>query len=183
MKKLMFFLCILLGLQTANAQIKWQTWGNPNQINAVCEDGNYIWVGTSDGLVKRHKNGTYVALYNRDNSGILNNNITSLTLDQKGSLWIGIMGAGISKFDGTNWTNFTTENSGLSDNQVISIVIDPAGIKWIASYNKGLIKYNDTTWTTYDTSITKLPFTGIYTIAIDQLGNKWLTSQYIGLIS
>ncbi|MCP3925077.1 MAG: two component regulator propeller domain-containing protein, partial [Desulfobacterales bacterium] len=67
--------------------------------------------------------GTNWIVYNTSNSGLPDNNITSIAIDISGNIWFGTIN-GIAKFNGTNWTVYNTSNSGLPDNNVLSITID-----------------------------------------------------------
>ena len=54
-------------------------------------------------------------------------------------LWCGT-NAGVSKYDGTTWTNYDAED-GLIDNNVHSIGIDSAGNYWFGTEN-GVSKFD-----------------------------------------
>jgi len=96
---------------------------NGNRINAIAEEGNTMWIGTGGGLVSIDKTTGAPTFYNRANSGLPDNIVTSIVIDGSGTKWIGT-NSGLAKFDGTNWTVYNTTNSGLPDNYVTSIAID-----------------------------------------------------------
>jgi ligand-binding sensor domain-containing protein len=111
--------------------------------------------------------------------GLVSNYVNAIALDAEGNAWFGtglysypdhrFLGGGLSKFDGTNWTNYTTDE-GLVNNNVNSIAIDKEGNKWFACgalYWGGVSKFDGTNWTTIMES------SPITTIAIDAQGNKW----------
>jgi ligand-binding sensor domain-containing protein len=116
--------------------------------------------------------GTIWTVYNTSNSGLPDNNVTSIAIDDSGNKWIATEG-GLAKFDGTNWTVYTTSNSGLPSNYLTSILIDGSGNKWIGT-SSGLAKFDGTNWTTYTTSNSGLPGNYLTSIFIDGSGNKWI---------
>ena len=108
-------------------------------------------------------------IYNTSNSELPENKIKSITMDGKGTIWLGTAGDGVVKFDGKNkWQTYNESNSGNPGNHVDSIAIDQNGNIWIATGN-GVAKFDgDTTWTVYTTSNSGLPDNDTYPIAIDR---------------
>ena len=153
----------------------------PN-VKVVSIDGqNNVWVGTDGGLSKF--DGENWKTYNKANSGIPFNTITSVATDTQGNKWIGMtpywngstnVGGGLAKLDGTTWTVYNTSNSGLPENYVLSIAIDGSVNKWIGTFGGGLAKFNGTIWTVYNSLNSGLPDNVVWSIAIDGLGNKWI---------
>ncbi len=86
--------------------------------------------------------------------------------------------AGLSKFDGVNWTNLTSTD-GLVDNYINCVAADNAGNIWIGTSN-GLSKFNGTTFQNFTTE-QGLPDNSINHIAIDISGNIWIAT-YSGLV-
>lgn len=174
MKKsfLIFIVIITAFFSESSAQLKFINYACPNEITALAEDGNYIWIGTKGGLYKRHKSGTFVASYNTQN-GLIDNNINCITIDNAGNKWIGTSN-GVAKFDGTQWTNYNTGNSGLPGNSVFCITIDSWGNKWFGTTYNGVAKYNDSTWTVFNSSNSGLQNDNIYALCIDGAGRKWV---------
>ncbi|MCB2220255.1 MAG: T9SS type A sorting domain-containing protein [Bacteroidetes bacterium] len=110
-------------------------------ITTMVFDGNgKLWIGThGDGLLT-FENGNLV-VYNTSNSGLPDNGITSLAIEDNEVVWIGT-DSGLSAFDGINWNTYNTSNSGLAHNHINSIVTDQNGSKWIGTYN-GLAVFNE----------------------------------------
>ncbi len=67
--------------------------------------------------------------------------VFSIIQDNKGRIWAGTIGGGISIFDGKEFTNLTIEN-GLSGNKIYSLFCDKKGKIWIGT-NNGLNCYSD----------------------------------------
>ncbi len=69
------------------------------------------------------------------------NYIISLAVDSRGVVWCGTWGAGLARFDGRTWRNFTTAD-GLPSTHIFMLHIDRDGILW-AGTSKGLVKVLD----------------------------------------
>ncbi|MFA5859070.1 MAG: SBBP repeat-containing protein [Elusimicrobiota bacterium] len=150
---------------------EWQNYTNPNDINCLVREGNYLWYATRGGVVKWNINDNTYQLYTPANSGLANDYVNSITIDSAGTKWFGTS-TGVSKFDGTAWTTYTTANSGLGNNYVNSIAIDSAGTKWFGT-SSGVSKFDGTTWTTYTTANSGLARNYVNSIVIDSTGTKW----------
>ncbi len=72
--------------------------------------------------------------------------ILSLAADASGHVWVGTW-AGLSRFDGQQWTTFTTED-GLVDGEIYSLAVDGQGQVWAGSLN-GLSRFDGQRWTSY----------------------------------
>ncbi|OQA91071.1 MAG: Two component regulator propeller [Elusimicrobia bacterium ADurb.Bin231] len=147
----------------------WVNYTNPNYVQCVGREGNYLWMGTAGGVVKWNTTNDTYRLYTTID-GLANNDVNSIAIDSAGNKWFGT-NSGVSKFDGTNWTTYTTAN-GLADNDVNSIAIDSSGNKWFGTYG-GVSKFDGTSWVTYSTSTSGLANNPVVSIVIDSSGNKW----------
>ena len=65
-------------------------------ILAITEDGDFLWVGTNYGLSKLHKSSGEIIEYIDSIPGTEGKEITSLTVDAHGNLWIGTHGSGVA---------------------------------------------------------------------------------------
>ena len=152
---------------------QWLNYTNGDHISALVEDGNYMWIGTGGGgLVQLDKNTGILTFYNKTNSDLPNNFVTSLVHESNGTKWIGTWD-GLAAFDGANWTVYDISNFGLPYNVVSTLAIDGNGTKWIGT-NDGLAAFDGTNWTVYNTSNSGLPDNNIRSLAIDGNGTKWI---------
>jgi ligand-binding sensor domain-containing protein/two-component sensor histidine kinase len=94
--------------------------------------------------------------------------------DQRGNLWFGMDGTGMTKYDGVNFYNYTTRE-GLVENTVISIVEDKKGNIWFGTYG-GVSKFDGTKFTEYtkDQGMLKSQVSSIYE---DHDENMWFNSE------
>ncbi|MFC2154918.1 two-component regulator propeller domain-containing protein [Acidobacteriota bacterium] len=76
--------------------------------------------------------------------GLAQSQVCALYQAGNGYLWIGTLGGGVSRFDGTTFENFTKKD-GLPDNQVVAIFEDGKGNIWFGTY-KGVSRYDGITF-------------------------------------
>jgi ligand-binding sensor domain-containing protein len=145
-----------------------------NDIHSLKADtsGN-LWISfyggsgqTLTGLTKF--DGSTWTVYDTTNSAILSNYIYDIQIDKKNNIWLSCAG-GISKFDGTAFTNYILPVSG-------SLVIEDSANVWIGVNGYGLYNFNPLTGTlvNYDLSNSSIPSNYISCIDIDTNGIIWL---------
>lgn len=84
-----------------------------------------------------------------DTSSILSfDRITAIIQDQKGGIWFGRDGFGITRLYQNQFQQFTRE-SGLSDNSIHSLMEDQYGNVWIGTMYGGLSRWHDGNFTRY----------------------------------
>jgi ligand-binding sensor domain-containing protein len=167
-----FTLLVFISSFSLSQTQEWIVFTSGKYINCLADEGQYLWVGTTGGLVKLNKTTGEFIIYNKGNSKLPNNRALAIAIDGQGNKWIGTYG-GLAKFDGVNWTVYNTSNSDLPSDTVFAIAIDGQGNKWIGTY-RGLVKFDGVNWTVYNTSNSKLPDNYVRAIAIDGGGNKWI---------
>jgi len=173
MKKLLISLIILSLIIPLSAQLTFTNYSNQNAIEALAEDGNYIWIGTTGGLLKRNKStGALVAKYMMSD-GMVSNDIAALAIDQQGNKWI-CTSSGVSKFDGSTFTNYQN-GDGLLGNDVRGIAIDVSGNIWFGT-TIGVSMFNGDHWKTFPTTH------GVMDIATDESGTLWAATWSGGAV-
>lgn len=89
--------------------------------------------------------------YTDSTSGLANNGVNCLDVAANDVLWFGTQ-AGVSVFDGNNWTTHSTNTDvGFVYDVVTAIRVMSNGDVWIGS-DFGAAQYDGTSWTTYTTS-------------------------------
>ena len=183
MKKSFLLLIATIGFigVTITQNPQWKNYTNGDNIKALIEDEYDLWVGTSMGLVNLDKTAGTPTFYNKVNSGLPNNNITTLTIDEYGSNWIGT-NDGLAKFD-TNWIIYNSSNSGLPNDIIYAVAIEGNGTKWIGTLSNGLVKFDGISWTEYNSANSGMPNDWVYSIAIDsENGSKWIGTPGDGVV-
>ena len=90
-------------------------------------------LGSSSQAARHHQTdeGTWTT-YNTSNSGLANNYVYVIAIDEEGNKWFGTWGGGVSKFDGTAWATYTVENTSQRGDQVTIVTNDtPVGSEWV----------------------------------------------------
>ncbi|MBI5206727.1 MAG: choice-of-anchor D domain-containing protein [Candidatus Firestonebacteria bacterium] len=173
------------------------------------DNSNNKWMLVNDYDLKEFKlvkfDNTNWYIYNIADSIIDSGYPGKIAVDKLNNVWISIsfkedndgnvisdnngnlIGGGLAKFDGANWTFYNKDNSGLTTNWITSIAIDKDDNLWLGNLPQpkisyggqvtysggGLVKFNGTDFTIYDTSNSLLPGNFIVYIKIDNNGNVW----------
>jgi two-component system, sensor histidine kinase ChiS len=103
--------------------------------------------------------------------GLNQDDISAIVQDRAGNLWIGTYGAGIVRFDGSNFSHFD-EKTGLPDNHVLSLFIDNDGLVWVGTRLGGLIRFDGRNYTIFNEQ-SGLNNNSIEAIYQDTEGNYW----------
>ena len=121
---------------------------NITAVNDIAFDAqNNMWLATDEGLWKY--NGTVWTEWNTGNSAIVDNHVTSIEINESGTVFVSSFGAfgnvngGISIYDGNTWSSITMENSGLPGEQIDDIDLDSRGNLWINTFTKGVTVYRN----------------------------------------
>jgi ligand-binding sensor domain-containing protein len=119
---------------------KWDRWNHANGLGAPYEKvRNDIDFKNDPSKVSQHhaKQKKEMGLQGVD-VAYNPNYVVSMAVDRDGVVWAGTWGAGLARFDGRQWTNYT-KAEGLPGNHVFMLHIDPRGRLWIGT-NNGLAK-------------------------------------------
>lgn len=98
------------------------------------------------------------------------NFVLAIAVDGNNHKWFGTWGAGLSRFDGKTWKNYTMRD-GLAGNFISDILVDQDGRLWIATEG-GISVFDGTRWQSF-TKLDGLLEEEIFTIEVDQAGRKW----------
>ena len=69
------------------------------------------------------------------------NYIISMVVDRNGDVWCGTWGAGLARYDGKSWKNYTMAD-GLPGNHIFELNLDQDGKMWVGTSN-GLARYDN----------------------------------------
>jgi ligand-binding sensor domain-containing protein len=184
-----------------------------NGVTALLVVDDLLWVATQGGVSVLDYGGTphdkaddQWATYTQYNSGLTDNDTSSLAIDGAGRIWIGTdqksgsseVGYGVSVLDANatpfdysddTWTTFTTDN-GLVHNAVRTVATVGSSAAWfgtkegLSSLEYGSSPYNssDDRWTTYTTSEC-LAGNSVYAVARAGSEETWMgTDQGLSLL-
>jgi ligand-binding sensor domain-containing protein len=120
---------LLLSASIAGSQT-WKSYTSTQEARVLLNDGNYLWIGTTGGLIKFDKISETHQLYTKD-SGLSSSTIQCLHKDANDNLWVGTDN-GLSMFDGSEWKSFYTETSDLPIYYIRDVTSDSDGNLYIA---------------------------------------------------
>ena len=111
-------------------------------------------------------------------NGLAGNNVNDMLEDRSGNIWFATHHKGVSRYDGTKFTNFTTDGV-ITGEEVWSLFEDSKGNIWFPAENAGVYKYDGKKFTNF-TEADGLQSNAIQTIYEDASGTIWL-GGYLGL--
>lgn len=104
--------------------------------------------------------------------GLPSQSLKSVVQDQQGYMWLGTQ-FGLSRFDGTTFTNYNTQNSPfLPSNGVNKLLVDSSGLLWVST-KSGLVVINPATFAAQEFNI-KGP---VRDILEDSKGSIWIAAN------
>jgi ligand-binding sensor domain-containing protein len=119
-----------------------------NQINSVYIDDTIQVYATDCGAALHFSEFTkWDWLIYTTREGLVHDTVLSAVRDHSGSWWFGTAG-GVSRLDGSIWTNYTYETDDLVSDRIKFMAVDPAGSVWAAS-DEGLSRYMNGRWISY----------------------------------
>ena len=171
--KIITIILLLFPVSSFSQTNEWVNFTCGLDILALEEEGDYLWIGTlGGGLIKMNKITGEIIHFDKANSGLPDNNVSTITIDAEGNKWIGTHYGGIAKFDGINWITYNTINSQLPVDYINDITIDILGNKWISTSAGGLVAFNGINWVIYNKSNFSLPEDYVNAVVIDDQNNK-----------
>jgi len=121
---------------------------------AIIQDNEgYLWLGTSNGLYRFNpKNETFQPYIHDANipSSLSKGQVTAITIDSQGNLWVGTFRDGLNRFDPNTETfeHFrydANDDNSLSSDEVRAIAGDNQGNIWVGTIRNGLNRFNPAT--------------------------------------
>ncbi len=148
----------------------WKDNSNGVFIHPSVIDGDYLWIGGEDGLLRVHIDTNRSERFTTSD-GLISNSVQAIAIDRLGFKWIGT-DRGVSQFDGkSNWVTYDSID-GLPGNVINCIVVDPTDNIWFGT-DKGLAFYDRKKFTVRTTR-QGLPSDNVTSIAIDANRVLWI---------
>jgi ligand-binding sensor domain-containing protein len=135
-----------------------------DNVRAIAETRNAsgrrtLWIGTRSGGLAGLSQGTWTT-YDRNNSGLWNNDVVSLLASGDGNtLWIGTNGGGVGRMYLGPWSFFSSRNAPFDG--FVTAVAETTGrtgssYTWLGT-SSGLLKWDGAQWTKYAALNSGLP--------------------------
>ena len=107
---------------------------------------------------------------------VIRNNITAVTIDSQGRLWLGLLNEGVvHSANLVTWTQFGT-TEGLGSEEVLDVLAASNGDVWVATAN-GVSRIAGDTVSTYTTGNSALPADGVNALAETADGRVWAATD------
>ncbi len=174
----------------------WTSWAIGALVRALAIDPSYVWIGTTDGVIRYHRQDESQKVYTTKD-GLLSNIILTIEPDPAPSktnkgIWFGTYGGGLTHFDGESWKTYTpygngvtasygpawhlyTSSQGLGDLWVYDLVFDSKGTLWVATW-KGVSRFDGKSFKTYRKE-DGLIDAWVYTLTLDPKGSFWFGTE------
>jgi signal transduction histidine kinase/ligand-binding sensor domain-containing protein len=117
-----------------------------------------------------YMHGTGFFTHYTSEDGLVDDYVQTIFIDKIGTLWIGTVGAGVSRYDGESFTTFNTDH-GLVSNTIWGISEDSKGNIWFTTVT-GISCYDGRKFTSYTTD-QGLPFDDVGQMQEDNEGKLW----------
>jgi len=154
-----------------------------DDIRSIKSEGDsVIWIGTVQGGLFSF-NGTDWVNYNVSNSGLQDNLVRDINIDQNDNIWLATT-EGIFMFDRTDWHHWNIQDNNLLTNNITSIEIGLHNEKYIGTINGGIIYFDSINqFIEYTIINSGLPDNSVVDIELDPSGQPWFVSPAAGLVT
>lgn len=153
--------------------VRWMTPDIDGQIITLLADesGTGLWIGTDQGLWRRHENGVYEEISVWPNQQRLE--VSALLKDREDNLWVGTWGSGLFQVPPSPWTLFTKE-TGFPAYSAWAFSEGQDGCIWMATTNAGVVSWCGDHWGPTLGLEEGLPSETVFTLAHDGEGSLWI---------
>ena len=145
---------------------KWSSWTHKDGLGAPNSQQLPASTNTALGTRLRHD----LSVANEGKPTYNPNYVFSMLVAADNTVWAGTWGGGVSRFDGTRWTNFTVKD-GMAGNIVYSIAQDKRGALWFGT-DKGVTRYDGKHWSSLGKAQGLLE-EHVYALAVAPDGEVW----------
>ncbi|HRY32599.1 MAG TPA: two-component regulator propeller domain-containing protein [Bacteroidales bacterium] len=115
---------------------------------------------------------TFFKNFTNANSGLPDDNVTGVAIDQNNVKWFGTQ-SGVARYNDTNWVVYTTPH-GVIDNYINCIAVDANNRVWVGT-DFGVSRFDGQNWTSFTTGNGLINNTVTH-IAADAQGHVWFAT-------
>ena len=146
--------------------------GSYYTLTALAVDNtDQLWIGFNNKGLIMYDGSSYHG-YDTTNSGLTDQNIKNIVVDENNVKWFGA-DSSLIKYDGITWTTYNPGNSPLR--QFNSLVCTPGNL-WICG-RYSLQRFDGTTFTSWDITNSGFPAAGVRIATKDEHGNIWFMAN------
>jgi ligand-binding sensor domain-containing protein len=149
---------------------RWKSWTHKDGLGAPNTENLPASANTGLGTRHRHDLSTLVSGAPTYNPSY----VFSLTVARDGGVWAGTWGAGVGRFDGQRWKNYTKAD-GLAGNVVYSILQAADGAMWFGT-ESGVSRYDGKAWQRFGRHEGLLE-SNVYALAEAPNGDVWVGTR------
>lgn len=120
-------------------------------------------------------------VYNKKRVNLRSESLRYIAIERGWIKWIASFGAGVIRYDDSEWQYFDVTNSPLPSNNVSCVYIDRWNRKLFTT-DFGLAILNNNTWTVYNTANSGLPSDNLSSVAVDEDGIIWIGTFGDGMV-
>lgn len=164
----------------------WNQYTSGKSIQAIVEEGDFLWVATSGGVALINKNTDEVKFITNANSGLPYNDVNDIAIDKNGNKWFATFGGGLAMLRGmdywnpNNWRIYNTSNSQILENTLQFVAVDKDNFVW-AGGKRGLNRVSAAGIATFTSANSQLPNNDVRSIAFDKNGEAWIATYGGGI--
>jgi len=137
-----------------------QSWSNPNDVNGLLYDGQYLWAATGGGVVRWQPDSGESRVYTL-NDGLASLAIRGIAQDGEGHIWVGYVDHGTwSEYDGERWYSYESREKAVASRyraMLTASQIDPrlwsrrdtGDWVWLPSSDGRVEAYDGSKWRVY----------------------------------
>jgi len=104
-------------------------------------------------------------------TGLPQSNISDLSIDPVGRLWVGTLSSGLAGFSDTSWTTYSIP--GPASNLIRNLAIDSSGDIWMTHNAAGLSRLSGSDWTLFNRNNSGFDDNGQFSITVGSDGRIW----------
>jgi ligand-binding sensor domain-containing protein len=145
----------------------WRSWSHKDGLGVA--NGSRLPASPNTGLGTRTRHDLTTLLQGKQTYNP--NYVFSLMVARDQGVWAGTWGAGVGRWDGTRWTNYSTKD-GLSGDIVFAITQDSSGAMWFGT-NNGVSRFDGKTWRHFGKQDGLLD-NNVYALAVAPNGDLWV---------
>jgi ligand-binding sensor domain-containing protein len=119
---------------------RWNTILTGSRARSVAARGSVIAVATAHGI--EHTSGTQFTPFNKENGGLVFDEVNAVEFDRSGKLWVGTR-AGMGFFNGSMFQNFTGPAKMVMGTSLVDVPPSPASCQLIGNNINCIIPFGD----------------------------------------